>query len=508
VQYRFENYLLDTEALELSRNGERVPMPARILGLLVHLVENRHRVVSREELADHGWPGRYIADQTLTSRLSELRAKLGDKDGNRLIRTVYGEGVRFVGDATRHGGRAAEIPGPGRGMPSIAVLAFRVRGEGLVDRWLATAVADDLLTGLSRLKTLFVIARGSSFRFTSFDSAPIEAGLELGVEMLVSGSVESMGDKLAVSVELSSTSTGRVIWRERYDLDRPDVPGLPQDMAGRIAAAIDREVTLDRASQARGLPGRQLDAWNHYHLGWSEAITHRIDQFEQPRTHFLDAIAVDPKFARAHIGLAQTYFCEGLSDLIGNMDTALDGLRRASDDALACDPSDPYAHLMLGRSHVLASDWQGIEHIRNALEISPNVYFARTDLGRIYAMTGLVDEARKQLHAAHELSPFDPWRFSLYTSFMVVELACSEFPEAARWARLSRDLPFRSAQARLAEMGSLHMAGDEKAAREIGQEFRMMHRDFDFGSFHAAVPVIPQPVLDIIETGYRTYVVG
>jgi DNA-binding winged helix-turn-helix (wHTH) protein len=194
MRFLFEDFELDPSAMELRGAGTAVPIEPQVFALLHVLVENRDRLVSRDEIIEKVWDGRAVSDSALDSRIKSVRRALGD-DGKtqRLVRTVHGRGFRFVGDVrvvaaperlavpepvAAETAAAADRPGGGDAVrPSIAVLPFRLLGAS--ERWAAVADAlpDELITELARLRWLFVIARGSSFRFRAESSDPIEVGI-------------------------------------------------------------------------------------------------------------------------------------------------------------------------------------------------------------------------------------------------------------------------------------------------------------------------------------------
>src|SRR5436190_6956266 len=189
--YRFEEFSFDTQRCELRRGGELIPVEPQVYQLLQLLIENRDRLVTRDQIVDQVWNGRFISDAAVSSRIKSARRALSD-DGRaqRLIRTLPRLGFRFVGEvASTPAIPLPPIPEPqlpateGAGeRPSIAVLPFDVIGQGsLAVATLADALPQDLISQLSRLRWLFVIARGSSFRFRGQAAEPAKVRAALNV---------------------------------------------------------------------------------------------------------------------------------------------------------------------------------------------------------------------------------------------------------------------------------------------------------------------------------------
>ena len=182
--FRFGSFELDTDRIELREDGLAVPVEPQVFALLRLLIENRSRVVTRDEIIERIWNGRIVSDSALSSRVKSVRQAIGDNGREQaLVRTVHGIGFAFVADVVTASTVSvtwsevpdpdAQVPGqvPPPSRPSLAVLPFRVVGAAQPDLPIADALPQDLITGLSRLHWLMVIARGSSFQFRGADTS-------------------------------------------------------------------------------------------------------------------------------------------------------------------------------------------------------------------------------------------------------------------------------------------------------------------------------------------------
>ncbi|MDE2051061.1 MAG: winged helix-turn-helix domain-containing protein, partial [Gammaproteobacteria bacterium] len=229
--YRFGAFELDLAAVELRGQGVARSLEPQVFRLLALLIENHGRLVSKDEIIEKVWDGRVVSDAALASRVKSARQALGD-DGlsQRFIKTVHRRGFRFIGDIKVVRGAPSHLfsdttdPNVPQSVgvlvrqlermsrPSIAVLAFRTIGDDVRCKALASALPDELITELSRLRWLFVTARGSSFRVHTENAAFGEIGQLLGVRYCLWGSLEISDRRLVVTVELVDTCDEGIVW--------------------------------------------------------------------------------------------------------------------------------------------------------------------------------------------------------------------------------------------------------------------------------------------------------
>src|SRR6266851_8514296 len=204
VRYRFEDIVLDPDRRELARGAEAILIGPQVFDLLLHLVQNREHVVTKDNLIDVVWGGRIVSESTLTSHINAVRKAIGDTgEEQRLVRTIARKGYRFVGDVREI--PAAErtdaakpdetgLPVPDR--PSIAVLPFlNLSGDPGQD-YFVDGVVDDIISALSRMRWLFVIARNSSFTYKGRAVDVKQVGRELGVRYVLEGSVRKSANRV------------------------------------------------------------------------------------------------------------------------------------------------------------------------------------------------------------------------------------------------------------------------------------------------------------------------
>ncbi len=441
--YCFDAFELDRTTIELRRNAIVIPVEPQVFALLALLVENPDRLVSRDEIIEKVWDGRVVSDAALDSRVKSARRALGD-DGKtqRFIRTVHGRGFRFVG-AVRVAAASVRAPGALGARPSIAVLPLRVAGVPTPHATtIADALPDELIAELARLRWLFVIARGSSFRLRS---APLDAenvGKLLGVRYFLSGTVAVTDARLAVTVQLVDTSDGRVVWGDRVVSAVDDVHETRATIRARIVSALELQIPLHEAQAARLLPPDGLDAWSAYHLGLQHMFRfHRADN-QIAGELFGRAIAADPRFARAHAGLSFVHFQNAFLRYAPAVEHEVRQARRAAERSVELDPLDPFANFTMGRSFWLEGDLDtGLAWLERAVVLSPSYAQGIYARAWTHALAGRGGAGRDDADAAMALSPLDPLHYAMAATRALSHIVCGEDAEAAVWAERAARAP-------------------------------------------------------------------
>ena len=499
--YRFASFELDTAAAELRAEGHVRPVEPQVLALLTLLVENRERLVSRNELLDKVWDGRVVSDAALASRIKSARQALGD-DGQsqRLIRTIHGQGFRFVAavkvaravplaeppPAELPAGQPAELTA----RPSIAVLPFRLVGDAGPYSAIADALPHELITELARLRWLFVTARGSSFRLRSGDADMGEIGRVLGVRYCLSGTVEVAGARLVVTVELVDTRSTGVVWAERFAGSVDDVHAIREDIRSRILTSLELQIPLHEASLARLTVPGNLDAWSAYHLGLQHMYRFNRTDNAAATALFQQAVAKDPGFARAHAGLSfvhfQTAFMRHSDDIAGESDLA----RRYAQRGLELDPLDPFVNFTMGRTFWLTGDLDGgLAWLERATAISPNYAQGIYAQGWTETLAGRGPEGRAHVDLAMRLSPLDPLYYAMLGARALSHVVVGEDHAAADWAERAARSPGAHALIAMIASATHAVIGDDTKATQWADNVRSRNPALTRADFFRAFPM-------------------
>ena len=497
--YRFAHFELDLDAAELRTAGQVVSLEPQVFALLALLAANAERLVSKEEIVEKVWDGRIVSEAAVTSRVKSARQALGD-DGRsqRFIRTLHGQGYRFVAE-TRVVRAALPASAPGAGevrrperpaRPSLAVLPFRFVGDA--ERWaaLASALPDELITDLARLQWLFITARGSSFRLRA-DAAELgEVGRLLGVRYCLLGTVEVSGKRLVVMVELVDTADGGVVWADRFSGRVDDVHAMREQIRSQVLAALEIRIPLHEAALARLAPVENLDAWSAYHLGLQHMYRfNRVDNASAAGL-FERALALDPCLARAHAGLSFVHFQKAFMHYADDVAEAAAVARRSSERAVELDPLDPFVNFTMGRTYWLDGDLEtSLSWLERATRLSPNYAQGIYACGWAEALAGQALRGREHVDTAMRLSPLDPLHYAMQATRAFTHLALGEDAEAALWAERGARSPGAHVLIAMIAAAAHALHGDAEAASLWARNVRERNPALTRDDFVRAFPM-------------------
>jgi TolB-like protein len=424
VQFLFAGHTLDSDRRELRRGDHVIAVEPQVFDLLVYLLQNRDRVVSKDDLIAAVWRNRIVSDSTLTSRINAARKAVGDSgEAQKLIRTVPRKGLRFVGDVHEpssadhppqsaatadefHEPRTA-LPLPDR--PAIAVLPFINMSGEAEQEYFSDGISEDIITALSKLRWFFVIARNSSFVYKGKSVHMKQIAEQLGVGYVVEGSVRKGGDRVRITVQLNDVATGSHIWAERYDRSLADVFAVQDEITEAIVAAIEPQLYAAENFHARRKPPDSMDAWDLV----MRALSHywRVTRQDNLVAQALleKAIAIDPNYGQA-LGVLATSHTFVAHMGWADPSTSLPIAERAALAAIRADSEDPWAHLALGMVYLFARRFDdSLAEMELALRLNPNFSLAQGYYGLALCYCGRWQEGDVAAQRALRLSPRDPF---------------------------------------------------------------------------------------------------
>ena len=410
----FGDHRLDIARRELRCGAEPVELEPKAFDLLVFLVQNRDRVVSKDDLLQGVWGGRIVSESALTTRINAVRRALGD-DGatQRLVRTITRKGFRFIGEVAE----ALDPPAPAPGepsnrtpaaadKPSIAVLPFANLSGDPEQEYFADGMVEEIITALSRIRWLFVLARNSSFSYKGQSPDVKQVGRELGVQYVLEGSVRKNGNRVRISGQLIDAVTGAHLWADRFEGPLEDVFDLQDQIASSVAGVIEPALQAAETARSASRPTTDLNAYDLYLRAVAIFIA-SSRQIPEALALMREAIDRDPHYGPA-LGLAATLsfrmLNDGLSeDREGDRARGIDFARRA----LEVGDDDP--GILVNAALSLA--WLGedigamIALADRALAINPNSARGWHAGGVLRCWAGELDSAIEYLETALRLNP-------------------------------------------------------------------------------------------------------
>lgn len=491
--YEFGPFRLDLARRVLLRSGEIVPLAPRLFETLEVLVENRGRLIDKDELMAKLWPDTIVEEANLTVNVSALRRALGDSVGeHKYILTVPARGYRFVAEVkealedhssseAQRGLRSdedsedaakreqmprsekissrsesaqrelilpvklkpAEFPRNRRmrrkaaalgllliggvavigysliaarnrqskaasGFKLIAVLPFKVVGGSDADEYLGIGMADGLITRLGGIKQIRVRPTNTVLKYAKAEQDPAAAGRELDVDAVLAGSIRKSGDKVRITVQLVSVESGVPVWAEMYDDKISDVFALEDRVSSRAADSLVLNLTREERERVTRQPTGNTEAYDAYVNGRYFLFKGTAEGAKRSMSFFQRAIQIDPSYAQAYAGLADSYVSLGNIRVGASPPSeVMPQAKAAALKALELDDSLAETHAALALIHMRYDwDWPGAEQeFKRALEISPEDAAIHLWHSLYLSGMGRHDDAMKEIQRAKDLDP-------------------------------------------------------------------------------------------------------
>jgi len=450
--FKFGVFEVDFAAGELRKSGMRQNLSGQPFEVLRILLEHPHEVVTREELRQHLWPDNTFVDYDLALKrvINRLRDALGDSaDNPRFIETIPRKGYRFIAPVSTNGveGKAAEIQGEDmiggpsnhsragrillglgavvillglgfavsrfRGPRSTPVLASEIHSLAVLplqnlsadptQEYFSDGMTDALITDLAQIPSLKVISRTSSMQYKQTKKSLPEIARELNVDGIIEGTVQRSGDRVRITAQLIYGPSDKHLWARSYEEDLRDVFALQTNVASDIAQQVRAKLTPKSAApQPRPRDLKVLDAFiqGNYYLnstGRGAGDEGRL----KARKCFQQAIDLDPNFAPAYIGLAESHVL-----LLQGQPEDLVLAKKAAEKVLELDPNSSDAYGVLALIKWNSWDWSGAEDdSRRALMLNPNNADAHDSIAAVLSVTGRLDDGLREFQIAQELDP-------------------------------------------------------------------------------------------------------
>jgi TolB-like protein/tetratricopeptide (TPR) repeat protein len=440
----FGPFRLDAEAEILFKGAEPVPLGRRAVALLRALVVRQGAPLSRDELINAAWPGLAVEESNLTVQIAALRRVFSEEPGgDGWIETLPRRGYRFVGQVVNDDNTSVSTPRfdgvkapalPDK--PSIAILPFQNMSGDPEQEYFVDGMAEDIITALSRMRLLFVIARNSSFTYKGRAVDLKQVGRELGVRYVLEGSVRKVANRVRITGQLIDTATGTHLWADHFDGGLEDVFELQDRVTTNVVGAIAPRLERAEIERAKRKPTESLDAYDYFLRGMASVHQWTSEANDEALRMFRKAIELDPDFASAYGMAAWCYTWRAINrwtiDRAQETAEATRLARRAvdlaADDAVAlCTGGYALAFV----AHDLDG---GAALIDRALSLNPNLAWAWHSSGWLRVFLGEPEVAIKHLEHGMRLSPLDPFVFRAFAGLACAHLLAGRYDESASWA--------------------------------------------------------------------------
>ena len=459
--FDFGSFRLDPRGRILLKDGEPVPLTPKLFETLCILVENAGEVITKDELLDKIWPDTSVEERSLSQNIFLLRKALGD-DSTKYIETVPKIGYRFIlpvarsaeiidrrehlrivprvesqpkvdltpGSATASFAkswkgvtvlivigiativtayliyRARQSGARPLGIQSMAVLPFKPVGLSENDEYLGFAMADSLITRLSGISQIIVRPTSSIRKYVGSEPDVMDAGREQKVDAVLEGSIQRSGDRIRLTVQLVRARDGVPLWSYKCDELSRDLFLVQDSISEQVAEALTLKLSGEEQKRITKHHTENTDAYQAYIKGrffWNKRTA---EGFKKALEHFDAAVASDPEYALAHVGIADSYTMLADYDWLPASE-ASSRARAAITRALEIDDSLPEAHASLGDiKRFYDWDWAGAEReYQRAIQLNPNYVTAHQWYAEFLSAVGRHEEAIKSIRRAEELDP-------------------------------------------------------------------------------------------------------
>lgn len=458
--FQFNQITLDTAQYCLFLSGKPIAVEPQVFDLLVYLVENRSRVVTRGELLDKLWEGKIVTDAALGASLKEVRKVVQDSGMKQeVVKTVHGRGYQFIAEVTESTIDKSSVitdelasrkpllhsiivftsitvviigitliwakpweireepaslermafPLPDK--PSIAVLAFDNLSGDSNQEYLSDGISEGIIRELSRFPQLFVIARNSSFTYKGQPVKIQKVSEDLGVRYVVEGSFQSTGDRIRVTAQLIDATTGNHLWSNRFDRERQDFFTIQDEITQTIVSTLAGRVEIAERGRALNKPAERLQAFEYVQLGWAQWYKYTREANDQAREYHEKALKIDPDYAEAYVGLTfvslNNLWHNWNGDL--NPDETLELAFEMAQKAARVDRFYYRSHLALANVYKSRGNLiQATAEFEQALELNPNATKVLASAAEMLVKLGRAEEAVVQTKLAIRLNPYHP----------------------------------------------------------------------------------------------------
>lgn len=456
------DWYVDPNTCRIQHDGREQKIEPKAMVVLVCLAQNSGQVVTREMLEETAWAGMVVGYDSLASAIIKLRKAFNDDSRHpRVIETLPKKGYRLIVPvSSAEGGFTSDIVQPEAASapdrsglhkfklvalifilllavpglllfyddpvednqtpaiidlkPAIAVLPFNNLSNDPEQEYFSDGITADLITDLSKLSGLSVIARNSVFSYKNSDVDVRKIGQELGVSYILEGSIRKAGDQVRISARLIDTSNSYNIWAERFDGSLDNIFAFQDEVTSKIISSLEIRLTDKDRSRLAHKYSNSIEAYDMFLHGWQNLWLSSREGVLQARENFRQAVELDQNFARAYANLALTYIYDHMHGWSEESDQALQQAHLHADRAIALDPGLPQVHWVKGFADIFSRDYQAaLRRAERSIELDPNFADGYGLLGNILNYAGKPKQAAIEMQKAMRLNPRHPFIYKV-----------------------------------------------------------------------------------------------
>jgi len=423
-EFRLGEWLVEPDLNRIQCSHRSVAVEPKVLDVLVCLAERAGQVLSKDQIIRRVWPGTYVSEGILSYSISELRRALGDDARNpRFIETISRKGYRLIAPVT-------QLDAPATTKSSIAVLPFSDLSPEKDQEYFCAGIAEEIINHLTRVQSLRVAARTSCFAFKGKMEDVRAVGRKLGVDTVLEGSVRKAADRLRITAQLVNVADGCQLWSERFDRDPEDIFAIQDEIARSIASTLRITLSPGESSAIGRMPTPDIRAYDYYLRGKQFFNQYTRRGVIYALRMFLQAVALDPTYARAHAGIADC--CSYLYLYAGGDPDHFHQADSASRNAVELSPWSAEAHASRGMALSLNGSYREAEcEFQTAIRFNAGLWEAYYFYARIAFSHGEPEKAIALYQKAREINPQD-YQAPLLVAQIYDDLGMKEEAEAAR----------------------------------------------------------------------------
>jgi TolB-like protein len=514
--YRFGRFIVDRRSACLRCDGAVLPLRPKTFDVLVYLVQHPGRLVPKAELIDSVWQNVNVTENSLVQCIKEIRQALGD-DTQSTVETVSKRGYLFAPPVIEFDGRESDdrasgtaglasaadqiLPLPDR--PSIAVLPFDNMSGDPGQEYFADGICEDIITALSRIRWLFVIARNSTFVYKHRALDVRQVARDLGVRYVLEGSVRRAGQRLRVSAQLIDALSGSHHWAEQYDRELGEIFAVQDEITRSVVGAIEPQLLAAEGVRALSRSPGDLRAWELVARAQTQVWRLTRDDYAAAIAALERAVDLVPDYAPARSLLAYRMLFAAHMGWI-DRDHALRVGGQHAVRAIALDDCDSWGHIALGYLRMMERRTEESHAaFRRAVELNPNSAAAHGALSHGLAFAGQGHESILHAEEAIRLSPLDPDKALFFGAIAVSHYCAGRFTEAVEYSSKLLTLRPGFQGAQRMRCASLAQAGRINEAREFLELVRSEQPQLSLDWIRASVPYQTAELMERFLDGMR-----